>query len=97
MDGILKVQSQQAEYDAQLQLAKERLTVVEQQVQLAPTGGEVGGAPTDNSELGKRVGALETNQALLRKQTQETNSVVAGLQGPVAEMSKAVREITAHL
>ena len=51
----------------------------------------------DNSELGKRIGALETNQVLLQKQTQETGAVVDGLRGPLVEMREVVGQITAHL
>ena len=64
---------------------------------MAPAGGEAGGVPADNSELGKRVGALETNQVLIQKQTQETNQMVAGFQRPFSEIREVVNQITAHL
>ena len=59
---------------------------------MAPAGGEVDGVPADNSELGKRVGALETHHVLIQKQSQETNQHVAGMQRPLAEMREAVKE-----
>lgn len=53
--------------------------------------------PPDNSDLSKRIDALEIQQVLLQKQNQETITMCENLTKPLNDVRGVVTQITDHL
>lgn len=98
------LETKQESFEKQLAGNSDRITIVEQQLIDQPLSKkdkdeeDLGPLPQpDNSDLSKRIDALEVQHVLVQKQTQETNTMVTNFQKPFAEIRDVVGQITTHL